>query len=281
MNYDIRFSCPKCGQHLACEPVMQGVQIDCPACKQKILIVTEKIRACYGVLELTPGSPLDQVQQAHREHLKNWDPDLFPDDPQFKKTAGEKSKALNDALSILGIYLAGNYSDPRLGLAPARVQGPPVPVPAPKPAPATEAPAPKPAPAKPAPAAAISHPALQGGSKRSWLPWVLFGSGVAVLIAAIVGVFFLLLHRPPALLTNDSTAAQWVRASEGSKHAYSHAVLVHLEQSGVLKQFHARVNDAFFYEGLENIARQRKQEDLDSKLVDLCTKLVEEQSAPR
>jgi hypothetical protein len=35
---DLRFSCPKCGQHIRCEAGYSGRKITCPACRQEILV---------------------------------------------------------------------------------------------------------------------------------------------------------------------------------------------------------------------------------------------------
>ncbi len=35
---DFKFACPSCGQHIACERVCSGLQIDCPACHARIRV---------------------------------------------------------------------------------------------------------------------------------------------------------------------------------------------------------------------------------------------------
>src|SRR6185437_7753604 len=35
---DFKFSCPGCGQHIACDTGYSGMQINCPTCKQAIVV---------------------------------------------------------------------------------------------------------------------------------------------------------------------------------------------------------------------------------------------------
>src|SRR4051812_34323296 len=109
----IRFSCPKCGQHLSCEPVMLGVQISCPACKKPVMIVTEKVLQSFLTLELEAVALLDDVKAAYRERTKLWDKDRDPNDPVYQAKAAEKTKELNDAFGVVTAYLTGTYTEPR------------------------------------------------------------------------------------------------------------------------------------------------------------------------
>src|ERR1044071_9470604 len=116
---DIRFSCPKCGQHLACEPCMLGKQIVCPACKKPISIVTEKVLDAYGVLELGSVALLDEVRQAHRERIKLWDQDRFANDPRSQQIATQKARELNQTLETVSAYFTRKPVDARPAPKPA------------------------------------------------------------------------------------------------------------------------------------------------------------------
>ena len=35
---DLRIACPKCSQHIQCDSYYVGKEIDCPACKTRILV---------------------------------------------------------------------------------------------------------------------------------------------------------------------------------------------------------------------------------------------------
>jgi hypothetical protein len=264
-EYSVRFSCHKCGQHLACEPCLQGTQIACPACKQSIWIVTDKIRACYRSLELAPGTPLPEVKQAHQERMKRWQPDRLPDDRQVQEQAREKARELEAAVAVITAYLAGQ---------PPEVPAKPKAVPAEaRPEPPAQ---PKQKEPKPAPAPAALHPALaarakEAGSNRRW---VLAGLGAALILALLAALVVGLFQKRGPSLTDESTGAHWVQATERARRAYCQAVLVELAQNGTLQRYRARVNADSFYEGLQAISRQQKPEDLNSRLLDLCSRLV-------
>jgi len=49
-----------------------------------------------------------------------------------------------------------------------------------------------------------------------------------------------------------------------------------MAQKGILQKYRVRINEDSFYQGIEFIVSQQKPEDLENKLGDLCTKIVEE-----
>jgi DNA-directed RNA polymerase subunit RPC12/RpoP len=266
---DIRFACQKCGQRLACEPPSLGTRIQCPACKQRILVPTAEILECYQLLELGPRAPFDEVRQAHLDRVKVWAPDGSVTDPEWERRAAEKTNQLNQALQTITAYLTSTYTGPR---APVKSNEEPRPAPESKPRPAPEKRA-EPKSTQPA-AAARPSAGARGLRERFPMQWLLAGVGTMVGIALLVWLVMGLLQRPGLALTNESTGTQWLQANEAAKRAYCRAVLVELEQKGLLRKSGLRVNDAFFYDGLESACRQKNPDDLNSRLVDLSTKLI-------
>jgi hypothetical protein len=276
---DIRFACPQCRQRLACEPPSLGTQILCPACKKPILVPTAEIMECYRLFDLRPGLPLTEVKQAHVEGVKAWQPDNFPNDPEAQARAAEKTRELNQALARITAYLTGKLAEPRPAAKPVREE--PKPAQESKPAPAPQAekrPAPKAASAPSRAANAYDHLPKQ----RSALPWVLLGGVAVIACIALLIVFALPLLSPkgPAL-KHESTGAAWVKATPKAKQEYSRVILVEMEQKGVSRKLGLRINDAFFLEGLETLLGQKKPEDLDSSLFDLCSRLMNEAAPGR
>jgi DNA-directed RNA polymerase subunit RPC12/RpoP len=267
---NIRFGCQKCGQRLACEPASLGTRIQCPACKQTILVPTLEIVRSYEVLELELRAPFDEVKQTHLERIKAWHPDRFTQEPDSGKKAADKTRELNRAFETITAYLGGTYVESR----PRPVGRPETrPEPENKPAaPPEKRPEPKPAPAAARPAAASPR------SSESRAPLALIVGGVTLAIALIAGLVWLalaILHKPgPVVLTDDSTGTQWLQAKEKDKRSYARSILVEMEQKGLLRQYGVRANDQFFYDGLEAVCRKQNPDDLNSKLVDLSVNLV-------
>jgi hypothetical protein len=238
---------------------------------------------CYQALEITPRASLNEIRQAHVERVKLWHPDRFTDDPSGAKQAAEKTRELNRALETIGAYFAGTYTEtPRPAPKPKqeprpepeskpRTEPEPKAQPEPKPRPAAEK---RPEP-KTAPAATNYPPSVLAGPQRApWVKWAAIGAVGVVMFALIVGLVILILQRGGATLTDQSTLSQWVRSKEGAKRAYAHYILVELEQRGMLRKTSLRLNDDFFYDGLEALTRDKNPETMDSRLVDLSEKLV-------
>jgi DnaJ-class molecular chaperone len=62
----------------------------------------------YEILELDPGSSLDEVRQAYRDSVSIWHPDRFGgNNPRLIRKAEEKLKEINNAYEILVVSLAG------------------------------------------------------------------------------------------------------------------------------------------------------------------------------
>jgi hypothetical protein len=269
---NIRFGCHKCGQRLACEPPSLGTRIQCPACKQSILVPTLEILQSYELLDLGLRAPFDEVKQAHLERVKAYHPDRFTDDPQSKQAAVEKARDLNKALETITSYLTGTYAESRPAAKPK--QEPRTPPPEAK----SAAPAEKRAESKPAPPQTAARPFTRTVETGSPIRWVLIAAGAAiVLIGAVVWLVISMMQRPGSTLTDDSTGTQWTQAKEAAKRAYCHAILVEMEQKGVLRQYGVRGNEQLFYDGLQALCRQKDSEDLNSRLFDLSTKVVSSQ----
>ena len=267
---NIRFGCHKCGQRLACEPPSLGTHISCPACKQQILIPTLEIVRCYELFDLGLRSPMDEVRQAHLATVKAWHPDGFTSEVE-RARAAEKTKELNQAFETITSYLTGTYQESR-----ARVKAPEQPKPAPesKPRPAVQS---QPKAASPAPA--VAAPAI-GSQKGFPIALALGGLGVFVGLGIIVWLVMGLVQRQGPVLRDDSTGTQWVQAKEHAKRTYCHAVLVEMEQSGTLRKYGVRVNEQFFFDGLETMFKQKNPDDLNSQLIELSTKLVQSDARP-
>jgi hypothetical protein len=241
---------------------MFGKPITCPACKKPITIVTARVVQAYGVLELGTVALLDEVRQAHRERIKLWDQDQFPNDPRQQQIAAQKTKELNEALASITGYFMGKPAEP-----------PPTPKPPPEKAPAEKPPQRPPPEPNRAPKAA--QPEFLNPKTRVLILRILIGLGVTLFIALLAGGTIAFLQRRGAPLTNESTVAQWAKANEFHKRDFCHAVLVQMSQDGILQKFRVRLNDDVIYDSIEALSRQQKPEDLDRRLVDLCTKLVE------
>ncbi len=287
MNH-IRFSCPLCGQHLACEAPSLGTRIQCPACKRGMVVPSEPIVRCYGLLDLLPGTPLAEVKQVHAGLLKPLEAAAASGDAQLQKTAREKATELNEALRRISAYLAGSSSEVRATAPatapPAREEAKPREDRAPveqESRPKAPPPAEKRSEPKPAQTAA-SHPALAAGKQEGRRPmmWMMVGAGVTVALAVVIGIclfFFVIRQGPP--LSDQSTAANWIRASIKTKRAYCRAILFEMEHQQMPRKLGLRVTEDFFYEGLETICRQQEPADLNVTLVDLCTKMMAEKAA--
>ena len=61
----------------------------------------ENLTECYRILDLAPGSSLDQVKASYRELVKVWHPDRFAHDPKLQAKAQEKLKQINAAYERL------------------------------------------------------------------------------------------------------------------------------------------------------------------------------------
>jgi curved DNA-binding protein CbpA/DNA-directed RNA polymerase subunit RPC12/RpoP len=265
---NIRFACQKCGQRLACEPPSLGTQIPCPACKQRILVPTVEILGCYQLFELGPRASFDEVKQAHLERVKAWHPDQFAKDPESTRRAAEKTGELNRALETITAYLRGTYTESRTS---ARAKEETRPEQENKQRSAAEK---RPEPKAAQPAASYASAGARIPVTRSRVRWILVAAGVTLAIALIVGLVIGFLQRQGTPLTDESTGTQWTQAKERAKRAYCRAILIEMEQKGMFRKSSLRVNDDFFYDGLEAIFRQQNPEDLNSKLVDVSAKLI-------
>lgn len=59
------------------------------------------IEESYRVLELHPQASDEELRRAHRELTKVWHPDRFDHDPQLRRRAEEKLKAINGAFETI------------------------------------------------------------------------------------------------------------------------------------------------------------------------------------
>jgi hypothetical protein len=247
------------------------MQIPCPACKQRILVPTVEILESFQLLELGARAPFDEVKQAHLERIKAWHPDQFAKDPALEKQAAEKTKELNRALAIITAYQTGTSMPTAESRTSSKAQPERRPEQEEKHRASTEQRA-QPKSTPPDLSRVLSR--TRSPEMRSWLKWALVAAGVMLFVALLAGLVFEFLQRRGPSLTDESTGAQWIQAKERAKRVYSHAVLVEFEQKGMLRQSRLRVNDDFFYDGLEAVCRKQNPEDLNSKLVDLSAKLI-------
>ena len=54
---DLKFSCPQCGQHIACDEAWSGQQIPCPACQGKLLVPQAQRSSPAAVTAPSPPAP--------------------------------------------------------------------------------------------------------------------------------------------------------------------------------------------------------------------------------
>ena len=103
----------------------------------------------YEVLGLRPGASLDEAKQAHRDLVKVWHPDRFPNDPRLQARAQEKLQEINAAYDRVRVVLSspGTRSQPSSSSPPRPPSSPPPP---PRPA----------APPPPRPPQSPSHPGI-------------------------------------------------------------------------------------------------------------------------
>jgi hypothetical protein len=54
---EFKFSCPRCGQHIQCDPGYSGAQINCPSCQQTIVVPQAPHSAAAPAAPLVPPVP--------------------------------------------------------------------------------------------------------------------------------------------------------------------------------------------------------------------------------
>ena len=66
------------------------------------------IERCYEILELNPGSSLEEVKQAYRDSVSIWHPDRFGgSNPRLIRKAEGKLKEINEAYETLVSSFSG------------------------------------------------------------------------------------------------------------------------------------------------------------------------------
>ncbi|GEM_PF-271792 len=66
---------------------------------------------CYRILDLEPGSSLQDVKKAYRQLAKVWHPDRFSQDPKMAQKATEKLKEINSAYELLRVHLENDREE--------------------------------------------------------------------------------------------------------------------------------------------------------------------------
>ena len=61
----------------------------------------DNLEQWYGILELEPGAPVEEVNQAYRDLVRVWHPDRFAHDPRLQLMAQERLKGINKAYEKL------------------------------------------------------------------------------------------------------------------------------------------------------------------------------------
>src|SRR5690242_18712414 len=54
---DIKFACPHCSQHITCDELWGGHQLDCPNCKNPLSVPAKAAPAAAGPAALVPKVP--------------------------------------------------------------------------------------------------------------------------------------------------------------------------------------------------------------------------------
>jgi DnaJ domain len=78
---------------------------------------------CYRILELEPGATQADLKQAYRDLIKVWHPDRFPGDERFKRSAGAKTRQLNEAFATLNDFIT---SGARIPISKEVIEEPPI-----------------------------------------------------------------------------------------------------------------------------------------------------------
>ncbi len=96
---EIKFSCPHCSQHIACEDGYCGERIDCPGCGREIFIPQRAafIPARAGNMPLTPPVALKEPRRAHSAALDPWTEEQWKDHAAQFRT--------HQALSLLPLWI--------------------------------------------------------------------------------------------------------------------------------------------------------------------------------
>lgn len=68
------------------------------------------INQYYEILELNPGTSLEEVKAAYRDLVKIWHPDRFAHDPRLQQKAQEKLKKINEAYEQLQSFQPWRYT---------------------------------------------------------------------------------------------------------------------------------------------------------------------------
>lgn len=63
----------------------------------------------YRLLDLEAGVPDEEVRRAHHDLTKVWHPDRFGHDPELRRKAEEKLKAINQALETIRASREGGW----------------------------------------------------------------------------------------------------------------------------------------------------------------------------
>ncbi len=54
---DIKFTCPSCSQNITCDELWGGHQIECPSCKNALMVPSQASEAATGAQALVPKPP--------------------------------------------------------------------------------------------------------------------------------------------------------------------------------------------------------------------------------
>ncbi len=96
---EIKFTCPHCSQHIACDDTCCGERIDCPGCGREIIIPQRAafIPAIAGKMTLTPPVALKETRYPRSATLDPWT------EEQWKEHASKFRS--HQPLSLLPIWI--------------------------------------------------------------------------------------------------------------------------------------------------------------------------------
>lgn len=70
----------------------------------------DKIKRCYEILELPPGSSQDEIRQAYKDLAFVWHPDRYSHNPRLQQKAQDKLKKINSAYEFLKASNSGSLN---------------------------------------------------------------------------------------------------------------------------------------------------------------------------
>ncbi|MCX6924361.1 MAG: hypothetical protein NT154_14275 [Verrucomicrobia bacterium] len=101
---EFKFSCPQCGQHIPCDPLWSGREINCPACQQALVVPSLEPPGA-AVAELMPVTPATAAGSTPGTPSRAVSPGPPARIPLVVRIYG----ILTMAIGVLGIVIFGLY----------------------------------------------------------------------------------------------------------------------------------------------------------------------------